>query len=142
MNSNTRNILISAAIILILAAAGALLWSRGNRAPDDSTTDVTATTSASEETEAATAVTSTGDAVAADCVNDAAFVEDVSLADGTEVTAGEDAVKTWRIRNTGTCPWTGDYQLRFAGGDQLNGPIARRLAWILRPPPNLMRPLR
>lgn len=51
------------------------------------------------------------------CVNDAVFVDDVTIPDGTLVEAGETVTKTWRLRNTGTCIWTADYGLRFVEGD-------------------------
>lgn len=31
-------------------------------------------------------------------------------------------IKTWRIKNVGTCTWTIDYKLVFASGDQMGGP--------------------
>ena len=49
------------------------------------------------------------------------FVEDVTYPDGTEVNAGENFVKTWRIKNTGTCTWDGNYSLVFFNGEQMNG---------------------
>jgi hypothetical protein len=51
----------------------------------------------------------------------AEFVSDVTIADGTVVPAGQPFVKTWRIKNTGTCKWTEDYVLVFGwGGDGTN----------------------
>ena len=56
-------------------------------------------------------------------MNQASFVSDVTVPDDTVVPAGSTFVKTWRIRNDGTCTWTpGSYALVFTGGDALSGP--------------------
>ncbi|MCC7368660.1 MAG: hypothetical protein IT306_09565 [Chloroflexi bacterium] len=55
------------------------------------------------------------------CTSTAAFVSDVTFPDGTTMAAGQSFVKTWRIRNTGTCTWTG-YSLAFTNGNQLGAP--------------------
>ncbi|HEY5732042.1 MAG TPA: NBR1-Ig-like domain-containing protein [Anaerolineales bacterium] len=53
------------------------------------------------------------------------FVRDVTAPDGTMYAPGETFIKTWRIRNAGTCTWSG-YSLVFDRGDAMNGnsPIA------------------
>jgi len=55
----------------------------------------------------------------------AQFVRDVTVPDGTQFAPGETFTKTWRLRNAGTCTWSG-YSLVFDRGDALNGtsPIA------------------
>jgi len=53
-----------------------------------------------------------------------AFVKDVSIPDGTVLSAGSSFVKTWRLKNTGTCAWTSAYSLIFSSGDQMNGPLS------------------
>lgn len=55
------------------------------------------------------------------CSDKATFVNDVSAPDGSQFAAGESFVKTWRLRNVGTCTWTPQYALIFAGGDQMGG---------------------
>jgi hypothetical protein len=47
----------------------------------------------------------------ADCVDDAAFVADLTLPDGIQVTPGERLVKQWSVQNTGSCDWGPDYRL-------------------------------
>jgi len=42
---------------------------------------------------------------------------DVNFPDGSEVTAGQDFIKTWKIRNTGACSWGAGYQILFGYGD-------------------------
>ena len=52
---------------------------------------------------------------------DAAFVSDVTIADGTLFDPGDAFTKTWEIKNTGSCPWESDFQLVFSSGDQMSG---------------------
>jgi hypothetical protein len=54
--------------------------------------------------------------------NWAAFVDDVTYADGTEVVAGTTFTKTWRLRNIGTCSWTSGYSLIYNSGDRMSAP--------------------
>jgi hypothetical protein len=56
------------------------------------------------------------------CTLNAAYAGDVTIPDGTEIPPGKSFVKTWRIRNTGTCAWEADTKLVFSSGDQMNGP--------------------
>lgn len=50
----------------------------------------------------------------------AQFVRDVSIPDGTVFAPGATFTKTWRLKNVGTCTWTG-YQLVFDSGDSMGG---------------------
>jgi hypothetical protein len=54
--------------------------------------------------------------------NLAAFVSDITIPDGTIIPAGSSFVKTWRLRNVGSCTWTPDYKILFVSGSNLNGP--------------------
>jgi inhibitor of cysteine peptidase len=56
-----------------------------------------------EESEQVTTV------VEEDCTPDSEFVGDVTIPDGTEVVVGTSFVKTWRMRNNGTCSWNSAY---------------------------------
>ncbi|HRI57933.1 MAG TPA: NBR1-Ig-like domain-containing protein, partial [Anaerolineae bacterium] len=49
-------------------------------------------------------------------VDDAAFVADVTIPDGTEVVAGTTFVKIWRLRNSGTSTWGPGYTLEHVDG--------------------------
>ena len=53
----------------------------------------------------------------------AQFVSDVTIPDGTYVTAGTAFTKTWQIRNIGTCTWTSSYSLAFVDGSQMGAPL-------------------
>ncbi len=57
-----------------------------------------------------------------DCEDSAAFGSDVTIPDGTNISAGNPFTKTWQIENTGTCTWTIQYKLVFAQGEQMDAP--------------------
>ena len=52
---------------------------------------------------------------------DAAFVSDVTIPDGTQMTVNQHFTKTWRVMNTGTCTWITTFYLGFAYGEQMGG---------------------
>jgi hypothetical protein len=49
------------------------------------------------------------------------FVSDVTVPDGTTYSPGTVFVKTWRLKNIGTCTWTTGYKLVYVTGDQMGG---------------------
>jgi ABC-type amino acid transport substrate-binding protein len=56
------------------------------------------------------------------CINDMAFVSDVTYPDNNMksppvLTPGQVFVKTWRVKNSGTCTWVPGYQLVYAYGN-------------------------
>ncbi len=51
--------------------------------------------------------------------NDAVLVAHVTLASGASLEAGQTALKTWRVRNTGDTTWETGYALAQTGGDPL-----------------------
>jgi hypothetical protein len=53
--------------------------------------------------------------------NNSVFVSDVSVTDGAQMTAGQKFVKTWKVRNTGSCTWATTYTIRYGYGDRLSG---------------------
>lgn len=55
----------------------------------------------------------------ATCMNNAAFVTDVTIPDETKFHAGETFEKTWRMRNSGSCPWETSYTWVFESGEQM-----------------------
>jgi uncharacterized protein YkwD len=57
-----------------------------------------------------------------DCNNKAAFFEDVTIPAGTSLEPGTSFVKTWKVRNEGTCTWGPGYQLLLVEGDPLGAP--------------------
>jgi hypothetical protein len=63
----------------------------------------------------------------------ALFVADVTVPDGTIFPSVTPFVKTWRLKNIGTCTWTTSYKLVFAGGTDLSGPEATLLPTAVAP---------
>jgi uncharacterized protein YkwD len=61
-----------------------------------------------------------------ECINKAAFSEDITIPDGMLIHMGDKFTKTWRIRNAGTCTWAG-YELVYAGGEAMNGPMSNSM---------------
>jgi len=57
----------------------------------------------------------------AGCTLNATCVADVTIPDDTVLAPGTSFVKTWRIRNNGTCDWTAGFRFVFVGGDQMGG---------------------
>lgn len=51
--------------------------------------------------------------------NQAAFITDVTIKDGTQMSKGESFTKTWRVKNTGTCTWTSSYTVVYSSGTNL-----------------------
>jgi hypothetical protein len=56
------------------------------------------------------------------CQDRGGFVSDVSIPDNTILMAGETFIKTWRLRNNGTCVWSTQYALAFFGGERMGAP--------------------
>ncbi len=47
---------------------------------------------------------------------------DINVPDGSQMTAGQQFVKTWKIRNNGSCVWGAGYGLIYAGySDRMSG---------------------
>ena len=68
----------------------------------------------------------------ASACDNALWVADVSVQDGTEMSPGQSFEKTWRIKNAGTCTWEEGYHLIFSYGEKMDGQ-ARPLAAIISP---------
>jgi hypothetical protein len=62
-----------------------------------------------------------------------AFIQDVSIPDGTIFLPGQTFTKTWRLKNLGICTWTTSYQLIFDSGDVLDGPVSQSLIGSVAP---------
>lgn len=55
-------------------------------------------------------------ALGAGC-NNLAFIRDVTIPAGTVLKPMENFVKTWKVQNTGSCPWLYQYRLALLSGD-------------------------
>ncbi len=58
------------------------------------------------------------------CAYGATFVADVTIPDRTHLAPGAEFVKTWRLRNTGSCDWGTGFQFVFVDGEQMGSPPA------------------
>lgn len=54
--------------------------------------------------------------------DEATWLADVTVADGTVVLPGRTFLKSWRITNTGNTAWGEGYRLAFFGHNKMNGP--------------------
>ena len=61
--------------------------------------------------------------------NVAEFVADVTIPDGTVVTPNQAFVKKWRIKNIGSCTWTG-FSMVFDSGDSMGGPASKPISTV------------
>lgn len=53
--------------------------------------------------------------------DNAVFVNDVTIPDGTVMSPGQTFIKTWLMQNTGTCTWDTTYNMAFVSGDAMSG---------------------
>lgn len=56
--------------------------------------------------------------------NQAAFLADVTIPDGSEIQTSTNFTKTWRLQNTGSCTWTSGYLVVYQSGDRMGAPDA------------------
>ena len=63
----------------------------------------------------------------------AAFIKDVTIADGSLLSPGQSFIKTWRIQNIGACSWTPSYALVFINGDGMSAPSLVSLSHNVNP---------
>jgi hypothetical protein len=77
--------------------------------------------------------TNTPVATATSNCNNAEFLADVTIPDGTIMTPNQAFTKTWRFRNVGACTWTPSYAIVFASGNSMNGPATQALTGNVNP---------
>ncbi|MBE3066584.1 MAG: Ig-like domain repeat protein [Chloroflexi bacterium] len=72
--------------------------------------------------------------VAASVACDAAeFVADVTIPDGTSFAPGTALIKTWRLKNIGTCTWSTSYAIVFYSGTKMGAPSAVNMPTSVAP---------
>ena len=64
---------------------------------------------------------------------DALFVSDVTIPDGTQMAVNQHFTKTWRVQNTGSCTWITTFYLAFSYGEAMGGPTKVPLASAVAP---------
>jgi len=58
----------------------------------------------------------------AELCDNSSYVADINIPDGTPMTANQEFVKTWKIKNIGTCTWGDGYDIVFSGtGIKMDG---------------------
>jgi hypothetical protein len=62
-----------------------------------------------------------------------AFVSDVTVPDGEEFAPSEAFVKTWRLRNGGSCTWSTSYSVVFVSGNAMGGTATQALTASIVP---------
>jgi hypothetical protein len=68
-----------------------------------------------------------------DTCNRASWVEDITYPDGSVLLPNKDFVKTWRVKNVGTCTWNTSYAVVYYSGDQMGAPAASPLLGNVAP---------
>lgn len=63
----------------------------------------------------------------------ARFIKDVTIPDGTVLGPDELFTKIWRLENIGTCTWDGSYDLIYVSGERMEAPRAIPLGETIRP---------
>jgi len=61
------------------------------------------------------------------CVDSLAFVNDITVPDGTIVSPGASVDKQWLVQNNGSCNWDSRYRLKFVGGSEMGAATAQAL---------------
>ncbi|HEY79775.1 MAG TPA: hypothetical protein G4O05_01680, partial [Caldilineae bacterium] len=67
------------------------------------------------------------------CTHRILFMRDVTVPDNASMRPGAAFVKTWRLKNAGTCAWSPEYRLVFVGGERMAGPEMQPLGQLVRP---------
>ena len=98
---------------------------------------VTVVVTATPEPATATPVPPTATSPAASgCSYLATFIGDVTIPDNSVLQAGASFIKTWRIRNDGSCAWGPGQKLdrlAFTGGNSMGGPAAVAIPQVVQP---------
>jgi hypothetical protein len=63
--------------------------------------------------------------------DDSDFVADISVPDNTVMAPGQEFVKTWKVKNTGSCNWTRGYTIVPAYGEKMSGVATALSAEVL-----------
>ncbi len=58
---------------------------------------------------------------------------DVNIPDGTQMTPGQQFVKTWKIKNAGICTWGAGYKVVYAGYSDMMSGVAQPINGVIGP---------
>ncbi|OGO72649.1 MAG: hypothetical protein A2Z49_05115 [Chloroflexi bacterium RBG_19FT_COMBO_56_12] len=54
-----------------------------------------------------------------DCTNNLTYLLDLTIPDGSQVSAGSSLDKRWKVQNSGTCNWDERYRIKLVSGSDL-----------------------
>jgi len=63
----------------------------------------------------------------------AEFIADINVPPGTVTTPGTQFMKTWRLKNIGSCVWTTSYRIALFSGEQMGAPSSIQLPLNVAP---------
>ena len=100
----------------VLLAMLTAACSSNNNAPNNTTTNEPQATATATTQPIAQVTNAQGTTVAlCDSLSYEVSSVDVNIPDGTTMSPGQDFIKTWKVRNSGSCPWESGYELVYAG---------------------------
>ena len=67
------------------------------------------------------------------CINKFTFIDDITVQDEDDFSPGVTFIKTWRVKNVGTCTWTTAYSLAFYQDNAMGGPASVPLSTNVPP---------
>lgn len=68
------------------------------------------------------------------CIDNSAYVADVTVPDGTLLAPSQTFNKIWRIRNNGTCTWGPGYTFAFISGEPMTYTVASQVPAVAASP--------
>ena len=117
-------LLFNVTLIVFLTGCTAIAAPTATQPPPTSTATTAPTEPPVTPTPAAPTAEPPTPTPAGPCTDKASFVEDVTVPDYSHFDQRAGFVKTWRLKNVGTCTWTSDYQAKYSHGDSLGAALA------------------
>jgi hypothetical protein len=88
--------------------------------PTNTPTDTPTFTPTSTSTSSTPLATGSGAVPTVSCYG-LILVSDVTIPDNTPMVPGQTFIKTWKVKNTGTCNWDAGFKFVFTTGDAMGG---------------------
>jgi len=120
----------AAETVSVQQTQNALLTPSATNTQPPTATSTASLTPAVTNTAAATSSSSGGASGGCDV---AQFVSDVTVPDGEDHAPDTTFVKTWKLRNAGTCSWSTSYSIVFVSGNSMGGPASQTLTGTIAP---------
>jgi hypothetical protein len=61
------------------------------------------------------------------CRDNLTYLDDLTIKDGTVITAGAQLDKRWKVENSGTCNWNQHYRMKLIAGSEMGAPAEQAL---------------